>query len=378
MEDLMSELSPTKLSSEELIEITKRCKKNDFFDFEFNDIKVLGKFSNIYHVDVVNGKSTSSGGDNCYYLRLLVNILRNQKSQWEWFIVSQFHKELRRGCIDRAISAGNWLAYIRNNSGVRQYVQSIILEETRSTDLLDYIDSEKNWRKCVIKFCNAKKKWELSTFADGRKIFYDECTNQKIYLDLSDVDKTIEYVERITKYDEMYRAFARLQIERIKGKNEQVNTVLEEWFKSLIMSVDKKYKDSLMKYCGWKMSSWNNFESVLNISDNDKLINVETGVIHPKEAVTFDFAFFPDYAIDNHVFQGKKLFKKELDIIKSKDHDKLTIDLRWSGITLGEFWRTKGYELFGADLCKKKWTDVIPSDDWDKILTAESLTSGTF
>jgi len=85
-------------------------------------------------------------------------------------VVSAFHKELRRGDIERAMFWGTMLANFRKISGVNRYLLNILYEETRDhtlgRHLLDtMIDGDANdydgMCRNIVLFCRSKKKWEL-------------------------------------------------------------------------------------------------------------------------------------------------------------------------------------------------------------------------
>lgn len=85
-------------------------------------------------------------------------------------VVSAFHKELRRGDIERAVFWGTVLANFRGVKGVNRYLLNILYEETRDHTLGRHIldqgrkhewDDYDNMCRNIALFCRSKKKWEL-------------------------------------------------------------------------------------------------------------------------------------------------------------------------------------------------------------------------
>lgn len=301
-------------------------------------------------------------------------------------VVSTFHKELRRGDVDRAWFFACILSAKRGNKGVIKYMSNVVYEETRDHDLAmrlfkikmdpDNITSA-DICKMVEWFCRSRKKWEIP---DRWDIFFEEM-----------------------------QAYKQLVKEYGKGVAGGAGAVNPDHFSDMLLAIERGYKEQDLRIFqygvkgGLKTKVENHpaqqacrrrmFDTLTNLADidlhyffddkakRDELryhdINVVADLVWgedeacgsipkmfrktimnrptTKEFPLGKYLSIPLYAQDNHTWLGKSLLKRYPRQV-DPGQKQTDIDLRWCGAYHGLSWRYQAHLQFKT--CDVAWEKV--------------------
>lgn len=311
---------------------------------------------------------------------------------------SAFHKELRRGDVERAFFFGCVLAAYRGVKGVLTYLSNIVYEETRDHEFAAYITGrlvDKDFTvltmsKAITWFCETKKKWDLHE--TRLPIFEFE---QKGYKGLvSEFGKAVALPGNII--DEEYKPIFLKKLGAAVRKGDDVSIQyhlkgLQKIKCSRIEDVRSEMLECI--YANAKLSGRfpigkrkhlvafhkrlrNKFDTTLSLSYHDLNAFADlaghgepygygvlpesrrTAIIAAKKPTAFPFDRFPVvplYAHDSHTWRGKALMRyypNEIRFGVEQTH----VDFRGCGAYFGVAWRY--YAMAQHGTVRVKWETV--------------------
>lgn len=334
-----------------------------------------------------------------------IQVISSRYNQWE--AVSAFHKELRRGDIEKSFYFGSILARYRGVRGVIKYMINIIYEETRDHYLHGYLldcykqlsSNGKTQRDLMIKtisaFCRSPKKWQLPHRLDD--FFIYEMQGYSLLAK--------EYGWDVAKPKDIIPESERniLEVALIKGfetkDKTQVQRGLKGLFKSKSYTSHEEHKDYIYRsLCNMHRNAKNKFtyseslvDTIIDLLERrysmfndigyhelntlcDALcgepytqaftVSSKLPELHAKyENLQLPYGKLykiPLYAQDNHTYKGKALMAKYPEEVMP-NAKQIHIDFRWCGAYFGVAWRYFAYKQHGT--CFVPWDAVkwLPS-----------------
>lgn len=296
-------------------------------------------------------------------------------------VVSAFHKELRRGDLERAIFFGNLLIANRGTKGVLTYLLEIVYEETRDHELALWLlqvvknfsdeATSKNYANVcrgIAWFCKTKKKWELS---HRMPIFESEmhAYNQLLkdfgvgvaghgnYIPRENEDylvaKLIKGIKTSDLIEAQYGLKGLQKIKIVPDKLREYRVTLA--YKILDASFAAKQGD-FFKYLLHKRAvtgiGYHDLNTFLDLTigepydagllpDNERKVILRRPKVFP-----FPLGKYPPiplYAHDNHTWYGKGLIRRFPAELQPGSKQK-KLDLRYCGAYFGVAWRMLAYQ----------------------------------
>lgn len=315
------------------------------------------KFEGQKGVYEVKEDKCSCGHENCYHLRTEV-LLRSFKGGF--LTRSALHKEIRRGCLPRALK---WAALVGKDRA-KQYIRGIVHEEFRHLDFsirvreLDKYDAD----TLVEMACRAVKKWECKCRLDVIDHFLDGFAYSQKNGESVDVPK--EFFECDSPRD-FYRLYWRCQ-----QQNKQLAKFTQLCWNECLKKPDFR---PLARHYNWT--------DLIDRNSTEFLIDCMTGKIctscgleyrkhkaeEDKPPMDVDVPVVRGYVHDVHTGLGKSRVK---DGFAQLAKDLLAVggrlDLRWSGQFTGIVYRYKAYEKYGAEYVLADGRDVkLPKEAFE-------------
>lgn len=306
--------------------------------------------------------------------------------------ISAFHKELRRGDVEKALYWGRCVVPHRGRHGIIQYMRSVMFEETRDLGLAKVIlrltahgksVTQHDTDRAIIRFCKAPKKWELPW---RYEIFLDEMRaykrlGSKYGYQVAKGSNAIPIKHRETMRTALLAGFAtgdRVQMQfGLKGlyKSENPKSHDEtkiELFNLLTDIFNEEYPNKFKYDRGHaetvqsivlraislhgppRYHQLNAFADALSDPhEGDHRASLPTLAHKQIMASPRRYTFPTDaprkpplYAHDNHTWHGKALMKSYMaQLHPGVTQDKL--DFRLCGAYMGVAWRTLAFKQFG-------------------------------
>lgn len=315
--------------------------------------------------------------------------------------ISAFHKELRRGDVDKAMYWATVMVAHRGKHGIVAYMLNILFEETRDLSLGRYLLKLRSkgksvtlleMQRAVARFCAAPKKWELPWRLD---LFLDEMRG---YRELAET-----YGYEIAKGRDIVEAkavrFLRKQmLDGFEaGGRKQLQIGVKGWFKSKspdhddmkieifntltdvlngehpnLFDFDSDYAHALHTFLLKRLRT----TGVLGYHELNAMADALSGepgadpaatlpieahkrfVLSPtlKRVTLGDLRQIPLYANDNHTWPGKALMRTYAQTQLRPGAEQTNIDFRYWGAYGGVAWRYLAYKQHSTIHCK--WGDV--------------------
>lgn len=324
-------------------------------------------------------------------------------------VVSAFHKELRRGSVERAVFWGHMLANYRGVDGVLRYMLNIIFEETRdhwlATWLLNALQPVKKHPGLadqrytqmlygIALFCASPKKWELPhrmKFLEAEMRGYARLIKE-YGRDVAGVGNVIPRNQREKLMKALKAGIGQkdmvLAQYGLKGLQKlQVASIDDHraWIVNMIWD-DSAFMHSLFKANSLAMSEngqhvnfiasraigkfgigyheLNTLIDGLMGEERSAGLNAKNGAIlaEPPPLLKLGVApQIPIYAHDNHTWAGKALLRKYPEEWQPGATQK-NYDLRLCGAYMGVVWRHLAFKQHGRIDCE--WGEVT----WPKWL----------
>lgn len=315
--------------------------------------------------------------------------------------VSAFHKELRRGNLDKAFLWASVLSTYRGLKGVLKYMLNIVYEETRDHGLaerllaqyqaaIDQTPDVADVCKTIAYFCQAPKKWELS---HRFEVFSSEMDGYKLLAD--------KYGYEVARAKEIIAKseFDHLRSSLLRGFADADRSLVQYGLKGLFKSKsDLAHEDH--KLVIFKLLSDildNEFVNKFNYDESGAMriqhfiadryacigdigyheINAlcdalsgesyEAGMLPPlrvkaiqrlKKLPSVPLGVIPSiplYAHDNHTWAGKALMRSYANQLRP-GAKQTNLDFRWCGAYFGVAWRHLAYNQHGT--CDVPWESV--------------------
>lgn len=320
--------------------------------------------------------------------------------------ISAFHKELRRGDVDKALYWATAMIPHRGCNGVVQYMFKTVFEETRDILLGRFLlrlhlqgraVSELDMQRAVRRYCAAPKKWELPWRRDifvAEMLGYRRLGQKYGYAVAKDRD-IIDASEHEFLKGELLGGFA-------DGDMPRMQTGLKGWYKSKspehehhkvdifnllteilneehpnafkydeghahaihAYSLDRQRHAGLLKY-----HDLNAFADALAGETPGTAATLppaqhkrHTGYPTVKRPKLGDLRTVPLYAQDNHTWHGKALMRAHGQTELRPSAVQSHLDFRMCGAYMGVAWRTLAFEQHGTIDCK--WGDVKWAPTW--------------
>lgn len=308
--------------------------------------------------------------------------------------ISALHKEIRRGDYPRAYLWAKTVIRFRKEKGLREYMRSILWEETRNIEL--YREWRENpgmpWEEMLQQFCGATKKWEYDTSPDTALIQIRAMLDAHQLPSIEDgellhppaIDK-FEYYNWVLM---VHRCFARALREG-GGKLRDTRAPRLRAFRILSGTLRKALEREGLKAWTEPFDKRTDFDDVMQTSE--KLCGLLEGsnVCEVRRVNTelfeADIAMPEPRVFDGHTSKGAGMLRKwvrkyaPLEVDGYRQPMLPGMDMRWSGQQLGVWWRSMAVKVFGrgyshvdwedVDFGRKLWKDAVMADNnWFQYL----------
>jgi hypothetical protein len=318
----------------------------------------------------------------CTHLHRSNDIYKLHGKTERWNIMSQYHKEIRRCDLERGLMWARAFARISGSAQASGYCKNILFEETRNLDLYEkYKTNSISEKEQIHGMILSRKKWELDYmkdhFLDWNKGFLTYYRNRDKW--------SAEYmVERMQSYQTPAEAY---EILFFVSENKEADhnmlmvqgsTVEELFWVKMETKAIQENNERLKKYLSLKPTSY-----------YGRMVALELGIGYwDEQANEYGNDFNPEknylpssreYAFDCHGIIGQsRLTKNWKEVDRASFTKSSKIDLRWSGMLFGIYWRFECYKQHGM-LTDSNGKD-IPWDDvkLDPVIWRETMLHDSF
>jgi hypothetical protein len=283
-------------------------------------------------------------------------------------LISAVHKEIRRCDVERGMALGFLFGVIYGFPRLKQYIKSIVLEESRDKMLLDFLSQRMKPEEVMSAlhwFLATKKKWHL----ESRNKVYRVGYTLEMILDTDPIpfDSVFDLFRRsLISGDaaESYRVFWGVLKNGLMGD--------EGGWGELAKAVKDVFPEEPY------LTGFHGIQSAIELSvsgdmwDGGTLGGVPDGYTPPIK----EYPVFRRYVFDRHTAIGKTMMLSNVDDLIANGGESKKVDLRWSGVTMGCVWREVAGQSFGPDdMRDRSWVQVeIPSDLWDMAVLLDRMT----
>lgn len=306
----------------------------------------------------------SCGMRSCEHLRQVHRFLQKGKDV-EYEAVSAFHKELRRGDVAKSLIWAEQVARMRGEIGVKQYLKSIVFEETRNLAL------HNRWRNLgplevegmILEFCGSLKKWELPAargmYSILLKAFADAKKQKPVQLDEL---KSAPPVDEHEFYNWMVM-IGRVVWLGVWDKGQYESKPVVDARRRLSVTICRSLLDEGYDAEAAVLQEKPDYHRLC--TGAEALCGFkDPGGSRIKRAkaprLEIDLLMTPDYAFDSHTAEGRRRLKKGWPVPGLPAPAE--VDLRWTGKEIGAYWRYKAFEQFADDYREQAWEKVQPGD----------------
>lgn len=307
----------------------------------------------------VRGGECSCGNRGCAHARLTAKFRARDRDMW-FYSKSAIHKELRRQDVPRAVAFGRMLEEMKEGT-VRQYLQRIIFEETRSLALVRLFTQRPpvRWESLVERFCAARKHWEFEWDVGCMSDWW--LTTERMYPMEVKVDQFRELVRR----EEWREAYCLMMSVVYEGyDNDWTKDARAHEMMEILSEVGCRRFPDWAPEIKWMASHAN---------QNDEpttLFAVAAGIWKPeanefhvidyKSRMGCGIPWFREYVWDMHTLVGKDRIRKAGNLIGWGKPMPKGIDLRLSGSNSGCCWRKVAFPKFGT--IEVPWENAVPPE----------------
>lgn len=330
--------------------------------------------------------------------------------------VSAFHKELRRGDIEKAVFWGTMLAASRKTSGVIKYMFNILYEETRDHRMGEYlmkclVDNNTDYTtmcRAISWFCDSTKKWylkrlpyleaEMKGYARLVKDFGRDVAKGALIIPEKHRGKLLsEMIAGLNSGDLVrmqygLKGLQKIQLPGISDKTspDKINQALSEHRADLanrLLGASKSAanRDGVGRFVMFLSArggaglgiGYHELNAFADLLSGEPYSAGETPALIAKRRISADppelrlgvVPTVPKYAHDNHTWAGKRMLKaypeQWLPGADQKD-----FDLRLCGAYMGVNWRQLAVAQHGNITCAwgdvkwPKWQHEVVSNLW--------------
>jgi len=343
--------------------------------------------SKLYDVDLEKQTCVCDGfraKKFCTHLQRANDIYKSSGKTERWNVNSFLHKEIRRNDLERGIMWGRLLARISRggaNAPV-DYAKTILFEECRNLDLFEkYKTNALDLKGAFYSMILTRKKWELDYMKDH---FLDWNKGFMMYYKNRPQWSPEHMVERIGSYQTPAEAYEILfYVSENKEKDHdllmvQGATVEELFWAKIEAKAHHDKNERLLRYLSLKPSSY-----------YGRMVALELGIghwdeqaneYHPEIEVKENYIpSYRDYGFDCHGIVGQnRLIKHWKDVDENSITKSSKLDLRWSGMLMGIYFRFECYKQHGM-LTDHNGVDIPWSEvKLDPLVWRETMLHDSF
>lgn len=275
-----------------------------------------------------------------------------------WLTMSAFHKEIRRSDPTMAFAYGRAMKAMMNNSGVKAYLYGIVLEETRSLDLMRYVfDNRKskrqdgsasdNWVLFLKRWIKAKKRWELP-FSFESEALLTKIRSELEPRDLSalEIAREIDLIDHPAQAYELFLSCLATEgnsqnkryafyTNYLKRLPDDVASTIDRWIGHYRFGPNFNVLQSLIDFDFWPET----------ITDGNVLVD--------RGQPNFDIDYYKPKprAYDRHNRAGSRRLSTVRDswVNVMTEGQPSGVDIRWDADQVGCTWRAFAYKAFGEE-----------------------------
>lgn len=281
----------------------------------------------------------------------------HHKTKWASYCVkSAWHKEIRRSDHLRGMMLATAVRRLKGDAEVRNYVQSVIYEETRNVGLAHRMNESKmRGLDAASEIHRSYKTWEnpgfAATYAEFLRALHAATeAHEPGRLPVENMRSAFMSGGLFDRYYALWRA--RLEWshgdQRIMDLTAELGTQAGGWAERALVGPRHYRPETVIEIvCG----AWS--------PECNRLRDPE-----PMPPVAYMPRFMP-YAFDLHTRQGSAAYNRHVKDLRPGEPQPGGIDVRWSALARGELWRVLGFDQFGLEYRNRSWEDVtFPRDLW--------------
>lgn len=292
------------------------------------------------------------------------------KDEWsKWTVKSAYHKEIRRKDQFRGAQYAWWFRRNVDAERLKQYARVSLFEESRNLALMEFMNKSGDAMEIARRMVRSKKKYELSARKEVFSLYVETCSQAMDDKDFGVEFGVSEMVAGLRDGDLRERLLTMWRVANSKDEN------LKKEFDAQLVSLGNEFGPWSAKLANGAWGPYNRFyvRKVL-IEIISGCWDEEANELEPEDKRVFDeicVPVFEDYVFDIHTRRGKTWLMSEFVDIKPNKRLPGRIDMRWSGMLRGTYWRELAYRQV-KDPRLLLWHEVKMDEElWKKIMSID-------
>lgn len=313
------------------------------------------------------------------YIRKLAADFAKDAYQFKWWVKSAYHKELRRGDFQRALTYNRWMEAALGRGRAKDYNKSIILEETRNVSLLESFGrstarlTPDEVARAII---GSRKKWELADrFGHGCIAKYVAAYRATRSAPVPSEQHVRDVALHSTDYSELIGLCWAVLWAPVDGlANDPIRAT---WLTEPFFERAARVGGAVQRFASAVITPdlCHTLETFCELFSS--VHDAQSDLIEPSNARAVDgrtpfLPYLNSYVFDNHTRSGWGVYKAKLSQLRPGAPQPEKMDIRWSGMTIGILWREYAFAQFGRDYATTPWERVeIPATVWSDCFASE-------